>query len=263
MCRFTQFIERIARLLVVPTITNPENTRLRSTEMQCQLVVFDMAGTTVQDDDVVNASFRDAIDAAGIKADRDTINAYMGIAKPVAILSILKETGATGDLEAQVDQIHNDFVQRMINHYQTSDDVVEVEGTTETFKALREAGVKVALDTGFSRPIAQVIIDRLGWEKDGLIDCSVTSDEVEHGRPYPDLIVKAMQLTGVTDINKVVKVGDTPSDLKQGHNAGCARIVGVTEGTHTQAQLEPHPHTDLIPSVADLPALLAGSQVAA
>jgi hypothetical protein len=32
--------------------------------------------------------------------------------------------------------------------------------------------------------------------------------------------------------------------------------VGVTEGTHTRAQLEPYPHTHLIGSVRDLPGLL-------
>ena len=48
----------------------------------------------------------------------------------------------------------------------------------------------------------------------------------------------------------------TPADLLEGANAGCGMIVGVTEGTHTREQLQLFPHTHLIGSVAELPALL-------
>ena len=51
-------------------------------------------------------------------------------------------------------------------------------------------------------------------------------------------------------------MGDTPVDLEEGTNAGCGRVIGVTRGTHTRAQLLPYPHTDLIETVADLPRLL-------
>ena len=65
-----------------------------------------------------------------------------------------------------------------------------------------------------------------------------------------------MNRFGITDPANVAKVGDTPADLLEGKNAGCGLIVGVTEGTHTRAQLEPHPHTHLIGSVRDLPGIL-------
>ena len=55
---------------------------------------------------------------------------------------------------------------------------------------------KVALDTGFTRAIADVILARLGWDST-VVDASVASDEVERGRPYPDLIYRAMASTGV------------------------------------------------------------------
>jgi phosphonatase-like hydrolase len=121
---------------------------------------------------------------------------------------------------------------------------------------LRRAGIKVALDTGFSRAITDVIVQRLGWVRDRLIDASVTSDEVERGRPHADMILRAMQLTGITAANRVAKVGDTPSDLQEGMAAGCAMVIGVTSGSHTREQLEPCPHTHLIESVSALPALL-------
>jgi phosphonatase-like hydrolase len=130
--------------------------------------------------------------------------------------------------------------------------------TSDTFRRLKQAGVRLALDTGFSRPIVNAILERLGWNNGGLLDATVASDEVQRGRPHADLALKAMSLTGVRDPKRVAKVGDTPSDLQEGKAAGCGLIIGVTNGTHTRDQLAPHPHTHLIGSLKELPALVLG-----
>jgi phosphonatase-like hydrolase len=223
-----------------------------------ELVVFDLAGTTVYDGDAVNASFRAALAAAGLEADPARVNAVMGLPKPEAIRILVEGT----PLADRVAAIHDDFVARMIRYYRTEPDVREVPGASETFRRLRAAGVRVAVNTGFSRAITDVLLDRMGWPRAGrtdrchLIDASVASDEVPRGRPHPDMIRHLMAALGVADPARVAKVGDTPIDLQEGAAAGCGRIIGVTEGTHSRAQLLPHPHTDLIRTVADLPAVL-------
>jgi phosphoglycolate phosphatase-like HAD superfamily hydrolase len=96
---------------------------------------------------------------------------------------------------------------------------------------------------------------RLGWSDSGIIDVTVASDEVMRGRPYPDLIDRAMRLTGVTRGAAVAKVGDTPSDLLEGTAAGCAKVIGITTGSHTRAALAGHPHTDLVDHLREVPPL--------
>ena len=226
--------------------------------MDYDLVVFDIAGTTVFDGDAVGTCLREALEhVAKTSFDRDEVNAVMGIAKPVAITQLLKgRFGRTPD-SAQVDEVHRDFQSRMLEHYRTSPEVREVAGAAEVFRELRGQGVKVALDTGFGRPITNAVLARLGWSVPGVIDATVTSDDVSAGRPAPDMVFRAMQLTGVTDPARVVKVGDTPSDLYEGANAGCGMVVGVTSGSHTAEELRTHPFTALIESILDFPRLLA------
>lgn len=65
-----------------------------------------------------------------------------------------------------------------------------------------------------------------------------------------------MRRTFVRDAWRVAKVGDTPADLQEGAAAGCRFVIGVTEGTHTAPQLRHHPHTHLLETIAELPALL-------
>lgn len=72
----------------------------------------------------------------------------------------------------------------------------------------------------------------------------------------PCVIFHAMAATCVTDVRRVLTVGDTVLDLQSGVNAGAAVVIGVLSGTQDIYQLEKIPHTHLLASVADLPALL-------
>jgi phosphonatase-like hydrolase len=221
------------------------------------LVVFDMAGTTVEDGDgAVNRCLREALAARGFPVEHAEVNTVMGIPKPDAIHRLLAARIPDGDAVTDLTPgIHADFLDRMLRFYGEDASVRPVTGTEETFARLRAAGVRVALDTGFSRDIADTILHRFGWVRDGKMDASIASDEVRRGRPHPDMVHALMDRLGITEAARVAKVGDTPSDMEQGNRAGCGWVVGVTEGSHTAAQLAPCPHTHLIPTVADLPAL--------
>jgi phosphonatase-like hydrolase len=175
----------------------------------------------------------------------------MGLPKPVAIKALLGEDAS----DSQVDLIHDDFVEKMKRHYRTYPDVSPIDGVEEAFAAFRQAGVRVALDTGFSSDITSVILDRLGWDE-AVIDGAISSDEVENGRPFPDMVFHHMKTFGIEDPKRVAKVGDAPADLNEGTNAGCGFVIGVLSGTHTAEQLSQYPHTHLVDAVQDLPALL-------
>ncbi len=222
-----------------------------------RLVVFDMAGTTVDDRGAVNRCFRDALAAVGLVADPSAVDAVMGLPKPEAIAILIRDHGRTADLGPKIGAVHDDFVARMIGHYEGDPSVGEVPGIAGLFERLAGVGVLVALDTGFGRAIVDVILRRLGWSSPaGPVASSVASDEVPRGRPHPDMIRHLMGRLGVPDPAAVAKVGDAPADLLEGTNAGCGWVVGVTWGTHSRDGLAAYPHTALVDLVAELaPAL--------
>jgi len=213
------------------------------------LAVFDVAGTTVIDGGAVVECLMQVLQKR-IRVSVSDAMAVMGLPKPVAIRRLLSADGVPDtDLDRAVHDAHEEFRAAMIDRYRHGP-LVAAEGAEPVFSALRRAGVRVALDTGFSRDILDAVIDRLGWAA-GTIDFSIASDEVPHGRPHPDLIFRAMALAGTTDPGDVVKVGDTPSDMEQGLAAGCGRVVGVTYGTHTRDQLQ-RPGVVTIDRLSDL-----------
>lgn len=225
--------------------------------MQIDLVVFDMAGTTVAEGGAVYQSLRNTLSANGLEVTADAVAQVKGMDKREALRILIEESEMSEQLLPGLDAIHEDFVERMIEFYRHDPSVGEMPGAGEVFRWLKERGIKVALNTGFSRDIARTLIDRIGWERAGLIDASVTSDEVERGRPHPFMIRRLMQLIGLDDASRIAKVGDAPADLLEGRNAGCGLVIGVTRGSSTREQLEKFPHDYLIGTVVELPELIS------
>nr|WP_295931423.1 HAD-IA family hydrolase [uncultured Dyadobacter sp.] len=231
--------------------------------MSIELVVFDMAGTTVRDKNFVGIAFQQAMRSEGYDIAIEDVNPLMGYEKPLAIKMMLEvfEADPSKITPELVAKIHTHFVSGMIAFYQTTTEIAPLPNVEETFAALRADHVKIALNTGFSRDIADVIVGRLGWEDK--IDYLVASDEVPHGRPYPDMIRKIMAALGIASGDVIAKVGDTEVDINEGINAGCKYVIGVTTGAFTREELLPYKPTHVIDNIAEVIGILSGSQVMA
>lgn len=218
---------------------------------ELELFVFDIAGTTLNHKNEVNACFENTLEAHNIPIDREHLNSIMGYKKRVAIQMALAHQGLD-DEDKIVDKIHDEFLASMNHYYETSSEVEAEEGITEVFEFLRAHDKKIALDTGFSRSTAEIIIHRVGWDAKHYIDAFIGSDEVPQGRPAPHMIHHLMKECGVQDVLNVAKTGDTPSDLLEGKEAGVGLNVGVTYGTHTKDELSVYKHDLLIGHPSEL-----------
>lgn len=223
--------------------------------MKYDLIVFDLAGTTVKDNRDVHRVLQTVLRAHDVAISIEDANEVMGIPKPVAIRDLLVRlyNGSKEITTPWISDIHREFVDSMRTFYHSDPSVGEKKGVSDTFDKLKSKGIKIAVDTGFDRVVTNALLERLRWIENGLIDVSVTSDEVERGRPFPDLIFEAMRRTSVREVSRVVKVGDTVSDMKQGFAAGCGLVVGVTSGAFSGTDLKAeNPHH----LIAEIPQLL-------
>ena len=213
-----------------------------------------MAGTTVKDNHEVSKAFQAALKKSNYKVPVELIDPLMGYEKNQAIRHILRlhEFNDAKIITELVDKIHKDFVQNMISHYREAKGIEPLPHVEETFAKLHERGIQVGINTGFSRDIADTIINRLQWKEKGLIDHIVGSDEVEFGRPYPYMIQKMMLDGNIDRPEEVAKVGDTEVDIREGQQAKCRYVIGVTTGTFKREELEPYNPTDIIDDIAEV-----------
>lgn len=227
------------------------------------LAVLDMAGTTVVDNGEIEDCFLEACQQTGLNVTREQINSMMGWSK-IAVFQTFwrRKLGAEHpDLEDKVEESYNAFRDLLEAHYESAE-LFPTEGALETMAWLRKNGVKVVLNTGFYREVTDIILEKLGWDEgldenhvaigQSVIDMSITSDEVEKGRPHAYMIYKAMKQFGITDPKKVLKVGDTPVDLAEGKTAKCLFSLAVTNGSHTEAELSRLNNDGLLPTLGHL-----------
>ncbi len=213
-----------------------------------QMIVFDMAGTTIQDKNEVEYCFMKAVDQTGLITNPEEINSMMGWSKLTVFETLWNKQliGATeNEIKVHINKSYEAFKEILEHHYLISE-ILPTAGTLEIFDFLKQKDIKIALTTGFYRKVTDIILQKLGWNEglnekyagNGLINASISSDQVKSGRPNPFMIFRAMELCNVNDVRKIIKIGDTPSDLAEGKNAGCYLSLGVTNGTHTKEQLE-------------------------
>ncbi|AWB84483.1 phosphonatase-like hydrolase [Corynebacterium liangguodongii] len=215
-----------------------------------KLAIFDMAGTTVNDRDEVYRVLREATEREGAIYSDDEFQEFMGTEKKYAIGRLLSLGGVEPETEV-VERAWEWFRAELRRTYE-SNPPAALPGVEGALAQLRDSGIKVALTTGFSREITNIILAGLGWDTGEIIDAVAAGDEVESGRPQPDLIRRVMELTGVDDLGQVISTGDTSADIQSARNAGVTS-VGVLTGHLTREQFEREGADIVINSVADFP----------
>jgi phosphonatase-like hydrolase len=218
-----------------------------------KLVVFDMAGTIIEDHGEVVRAFANALMENGIPFVEDELKEWKGASKREVIRHFVSQRAANAEVEQKVETSYRSFRVELERCY--SEKLVPIEGAVEMFHWCRERGISLATTTGFYREISDLILNQTGWRE--YFAANISSSDVREGRPAPYMIFRAMEATGVKNINEVINVGDTPLDLRSGANAGVAGVVGVLTGSHGRESLEREPHTHIINSVAELSELIA------
>lgn len=213
------------------------------------LAIFDMAGTTINDRDEVYRVLREATEREGATYSDAQFQEWMGTEKKWAIRNLL-DIGGVNVTEELVEQAWAWFREELRRTY-SEQPPVAIEGVEQALADLRARGIKVGLTTGFSREIADIILESMGWGVGVNLDASVTADQVGRGRPAPDMILRVMELTGVEDTSQVISAGDTAADIRSAQAAGVTS-VGVLTGHLSPAQFEELGAGHVLRSVADI-----------
>ena len=233
-----------------------------------RLAIFDLSGTTVSDDNAVAKCLYEGARSFGLQTTIGDFEKTIGTNKiHLYEFMLARDFGE----QVQIENLeHYDFPEYhekaveifkyysglMVDYYKKA--VVAIPGAEATFIWCHENGIKVVTDTGFHKDVNTAIMEGLQWRERGLVDFTLDVEDTGGiGRPAPYMIFKAMALTGVQSVHEVIKIGDTPADLLSGYNAGCKGNIGVLSGANQIETLRIYPHTHIINSVADLPALIS------
>ena len=219
-----------------------------------QMIIFDMAGTVVNDKGLVCNTLYNTMKAAGLNINEENIHNWHGRNKQDILDEELKSTFpdySENEFTTLQLKLHTDSERNLLQNYMKPGNLSLMdEGITDMFNEMRTNYYKICLNTGYPNYIQKFIVRRLGLDK--CTDSYIASDEVRGDRPLPYMIHTLMDRHHIRSSENVMKVGDTSIDMLEGITARCGKTVGVLTGTGTKNELYKSGASNVIGSVMDL-----------
>jgi len=196
--------------------------------MPLSAVIFDWAGTTIDHGSRAPvATLRTVFEEVDLPITIEEARQSMGIAKRAHIASILTLPRVSSEWErvfgskpsdADVDRLYASFVPKQLACLAMYSSVIP--GVPEVTESLRTRGLKIGSTTGYTRPMLDLLLC-LTKDQGFSPDCAVCPEDVPGGgRPAPWMCyLNAIRLEA-SPLGAMVKIGDTPSDIAEGLNAG-------------------------------------------
>ena len=201
-------------------------------------IIFDWAGTTVDFGCFAPVNvFVDVFKHAGIDVTMEEARAPMGMLKIDHIRTMLSMPSISTLWEEKFGRVFNEQdVEKLYAEFEPAlissliDYTDPIPGVIETVQTLRSHGLKIGSTTGYTQMMMDVVVPN-ALKKGYGPDFYITPDGTNSlGRPYPYMIYRNIEALNLSATWKVVKVGDTTSDIKEGVSAG-VWTVGVIIGS--------------------------------
>ena len=210
-----------------------------------RLLVCDMAGTVIQENGAVYKAIATSLQRSGCKITQEQISQWYGRSKNEVINEVLNDQFTPILAFDKYEETMNYFNRDLHMQYFEYGSIGLIDNDIPTFfNKLRNNGIKIGLNTGYSKPMQQEILNSL--QLDTCIDYYISSDDVSRGRPYPYMIHRLMEEAGLEDVKMIAKAGDTVIDMCEGKNAGCGLTIGVLSGATSRKNLKNSNTADII-----------------
>lgn len=179
-------------------------------------VILDMDGTLHDTEAVYHAALKAAIAAVGFSVTDAFCHSLIGIPGPESDALLCAHLGP-GFPFAEYDRLYEQQVALNLARK-----VPLKRGATELLKALAQRGLKMAVATSASRQAAERHLALSGLRQE--FDVVVTRNDVQRGKPHPDIFLRAAELLGVAP-RECLAVEDSFNGIRAAHAAGMMPVM--------------------------------------
>jgi HAD superfamily hydrolase (TIGR01509 family) len=170
--------------------------------------IFDFDGVLVNTMELHYEAYSQACIEADVPVDKKKFFSQAGMTGREQIKYFADKAG----VEVDVDAVYRRKNELAIGW---TDRATSIDCNLMLVKMLRKRGAGVAVATGSSRPSIMPIMEKFGIE----VDAIATSEDVERGKPHPDLFLYAARKLGVPPCRCIV-VEDSDVGIEAAKNAG-------------------------------------------
>lgn len=214
-----------------------------------QGAIFDMDGLLLDTERMYRASWEKSTEQFGLVHNPDFPRAVCG-SSGMHMQEIILQYYPQVDAKA----FAADCILRVEREFQTH--VPIKAGVSEILQYFKQRGVKIAVASSSKRETVKSNLNQVGILS--YFDAVVSGDQVEHGKPAPDIFLLAAQQIGCAPENCYV-FEDGTNGICAGAAAGCATVM-IPDLTSPNAQLE-QLCTGIYPSLSDAMHAIANQEI--
>ena len=184
-------------------------------------VVFDMDGVLLQSEEVWDEVREEYVRERGGRYDAEIQRAMMGMSSPEWSRYLHDHAGVPDEPE----EINAEVVRRMLARYRVQ--LPLIPGAVEAVERLA-AHYPLGLASSSNRELIDTALDVSGLAP--FFSATVSSEEVAHGKPAPDVYLEAARRLGV-DPSRCCAVEDSHGGIRSAKTAGM-RVVAIPNPTY-------------------------------
>ena len=186
-----------------------------------EAVVFDLDGLLLDSEEVWDAVREDYVRERGGRYDAEVQRALMGMSS-VEWSRYLHEHAGVSD---EPDEIDAEVVRRMLAAYR--EHLPLVPGAVESVGRLA-ARYPLGLASSSNRPLIAEVLDLSGLAP--YFRATVSSEEVAHGKPAPDVYLEAARRLGAAP-ERCAAIEDSHAGIRSAHAAGM-RVIAIPNASY-------------------------------
>jgi HAD superfamily hydrolase (TIGR01509 family) len=186
-----------------------------------EAVVFDLDGVLLQSEEVWDAVRERYVRERGGRYDEEVQRAMMGMSAPEWSRYLHEEAGVREEPE----DINRDVVERMLEAYRS--ELPLLPGAVATIRRIADA-FPLALASSSNREVFEEVLELASIA--GCFRATVSSEEVERGKPAPDVYLEAARRLGV-DPTRCAAVEDSHAGIRSAKFAGM-RVVAIPNAAY-------------------------------
>jgi beta-phosphoglucomutase-like phosphatase (HAD superfamily) len=180
-----------------------------------EAVIFDLDGVLLDSEELWDRARRDLVEQGGGRWQPGATEAMQGMSSAEWSAYVRDELG----VPLSAGQINDEVVARLLGYYQ--DDLPLIAGAPEAVR--RMAGRwPLGLASSSNRSVIDTVLERAGLAS--LFQVTVSSEEVERGKPAPDVYLAVAERLHVAP-PACAAVEDSANGIRSGVNAGMTVVA--------------------------------------
>jgi beta-phosphoglucomutase family hydrolase len=176
-----------------------------------QAVIFDMDGVLVDSEFLHTRAEKRTLDPYGIELSKEEINHYMGMGVNTMLASLIERY----DLPVSRESLFRTHEKNLSDLFQK--ELKIMPGAREIITLFLDQKIKLALASSSSPSLIKLVLQK--FELTPIFNVAISGEEVEHGKPFPDIFLKTAELLNIKS-DQCVVIEDSKNGVASAKSAG-------------------------------------------